>query len=287
MFYFVFHNDTQEGPYATADVKRLLREGRYAPENLCWREGWEEWRPLSSVIGMVAKSTALGEDVQSAESGPSSHEAKLSEPPVPWKHERTGHVEKYVALLVVLVLLLGAISLVLTLLLLDSKSDNQQQVKPTVSQGELERALLEASISLRGPQPPDEIRTWVTYEDTATSRPAAVLRANILIYPESMVADMLRPPTTGGASEMMFRLQSSLPPPWRETITDSNGVANISGLKPGKYIIIAFGQKAGQGQPEKYIWVARREIDEHPSQSLVFSEKNANTPKSVDFIVIE
>ena len=287
MVYFVLHNDAQEGPYATADVKRLLREGRYAPENLCWREGWEDWRPLSSVVGLVAKSTESGEDAQTAEGRPSSQEAEIPAPPVPWQHERTGRVEKRVVLLVVLVLLLGAISIVLALLLVYSQSHIQRQAEPAVSRAELERGLLEASVSLRGPQAADEIRTWVTYEDTATRRPVAVLRANILIYPESMVADVLRPKTTDGAPEMMSRLQSSLPPPWRETITDSNGVANVSGLQPGKYIIIAFAQKTGKSQPENYFWVARREVDEHPSQSLVFSEKNANTPKSVDFIVIE
>jgi hypothetical protein len=268
-------------------VKRLLREGRYAPENLCWREGWEDWRPLSSVIGMVAKSTDSEEDAQPAESQPASHQAEIPTPPVPWQHERTGRVEKRVVLLVVLVLLLGAVSIVLGLLLFDSQSHIQQQAEPAVSRAELERGLLEASITLRGPQAADEIRTWVTYEDATTNRPVAVSRANILIYPESMVTDVFSTPATGGASEMMSRLQSSLPPPWRETITDSNGVATLSGLQPGKYIIIVFAQKTGQGQPENYFWVARRELDEHPSQSLVFSEKNATTPKSVDFIIIK
>ena len=287
MVYFVLHNDAQEGPYATADVKRLLREGRYAPENLCWREGWEEWRPLSSVIGMVAKSTDFGDEAQPAENQPSYQEAEIPAPPVPWQQERTGRVEKRVVLLVVLVLLLGAVSIVLGLLLVDSQSHIQQQAEPAVSRAELERGLLEASVTLRGPQAADEIRTWVTYEDATTNRPVAVSRANILIYPESMVADVLSTPAVGGASEMMLRLQSSLPPPWRETITDSNGVATVSGIQPGKYIIIVFAQKTGQGEPENYFWVARRELDEHPSQSLVFSEKNATTPKSVDFIIIK
>jgi hypothetical protein len=287
MVYFVLHNDAQEGPYATADVKRLLREGRYAPENLCWREGWEEWRPLSSVIGMVAKSTDFGDEAQPAENQPASYEPEIPAPPVPWQQERTGRVEKRVVLLVVLVLLLGAVSIVLGLLLVDSQSHIQQQAEPAVSRAELERGLLEASVTLRGPQAADEIRTWVTYEDATTNRPVAVSRANILIYPESMIADVLSTPAVGGASEMMLRLQSSLPPPWRETITDSNGVASVSGIHPGKYIIIVFAQKTGQGEPENYFWVARRELDEHPSQSLVFSEKNATTPKSVDFIIIK
>ena len=287
MVYLVIHNNAQEGPYATPDVKRLLREGRYTPENLCWREGWVDWRPLSSVIGMVAKSTGSGEDSQPAESQPASYQAEIPEPPVPWQHERTGHVEKRVVLLVVLVLLLGAVSIVLGLLLFDSQSHIQRQAEPAVSRAELERGLLEASLTLRGPQAADEIRTWVTYEDATTNRPVAVSRANILIYPESMVADVFSTPSTSGASEMMSRLQSSLPPPWRETITDSNGVATLSGIQPGKYFIIVFAQKTGQGQPENYFWVARRELDENPSQSLVFSEKNATTPKSVDFIIIK
>ena len=287
MVYFVLHNDAQEGPYATADVKRLLREGRYTPENLCWREGWEDWRPLSSVIGLVAKSTDFGDEAQPAENQPSSQEAEIPAPPVPWQQERTGRVEKRVVLLLVLVLLLGAVSIVLGLLLVDSQSHIQQQAEPAVSRAELERGLLEASVTLRGPQAADEIRTWVTYEDATTNRPVAVSRANILIYPESMVADVLSTPAVGGASEMMLRLQSSLPPPWRETITDSNGVASVSGIQPGKYIIIVFAQKTGQAEPENYFWVASRELDEHPSQSLIFSEKNATTPKSVDFIIIK
>lgn len=287
MVYFVLHNDAQEGPYATADVKRLLREGRYAPENLCWREGWEDWRPLSSVVGLVAKSTDAGDDAQLADNQPTSEEAEPPAPPVPWQQERTGRVEKRVVLLVVLVLLLGAVSIVLGLLLVDSQSHIQRQEEPAVSRAELERGLLEASVTLRGPQAADEIRTWVTYEDATTNRPVAVSRANILIYPEAMVADVLSSPAIGGASEMMLRLQSSLPPPWRETITDSNGVATVSGIQPGKYIIIAFAQKTGQGEPVNYFWVARRELDEHPSQSLVLSEKNATTPKSVDFIIIK
>lgn len=287
MVYFVLHNNAQEGPYATGDVKRLLREGRYSPESLCWREGWEDWRPLSSVIGLVAKYTERGDDTQSPPSQKSPSEGEIRKPAVAWQQERTGRIEKRVVILLVSVLLLGAVSIVLGLLLVDSYTHIQHEEESAVSRGELERGLLEASVTLRGPQAADEIRAWVTYEDTTSNRPVAVSRANVLIYPESMVADVLRPPTTGGVAEMMSRLQNSLPPPWRETITDSNGVATVSGLQPGKYIVIIFAQKTGSGEPEKYFWVARRQLDEHPSQSLVLSEKNATTSKSVDFSAIE
>jgi hypothetical protein len=282
MTYLVLYNNVKEGPYSAQDVKSFLRAGRYSGESLCWREGWEDWRPLSSEIGMVAqptKSETLPQTVLEV--------GAPSAPSVAWHHERTGRPEKKVTLLVVAVLLLGAVSAVLAFLLVDSQTHIQRQAEPIVSRAELERGLLEASATLRGPQAADEIRTWVTYEDPSTSRPMAVARANILIYPESMVADVLRPAASGGASEMMSRLQSSLPPPWRETITDSNGVASVGGLQPGDYIVIVSAQKNGSAEPESYFWVAKRRLDIHPSQSLVLSEKNATTAKSLDFLIIE
>jgi hypothetical protein len=115
----------------------------------------------------------------------------------------------------------------------------------------------------------------------------AVARASVLIYPEPLLAEVLQSPASGGVPEIMARLQSSLPPPWRETITDSNGIARISGLQPGDYIVIVFAQKNGAAEPEDYFWVAKRHLDIHPSQSLVLSEKNATTAKSTDFKIIE
>jgi len=287
MVYFVLHDNVQEGPYVTQDVKRLLREGRYAPENLCWREGWEDWRPLSSVLGLVAKSGETSENAAPDEGAPGPPQNEIPVSPPAWQQERTGKVEKRIVALVVVVLLLGALSIVLALLLIDSQTHIQRQTEPAVSRAELERALLEAGATLRGPQAADEIRTWVTYEETSTGRPSAVARANVLLYPENMVAEIMRTPSSGGAAEIMKHLQSSLPPPWRETITDANGVASIGGLQPGNYYVVVFAQKAGAGEPESYFWIAKRQLDGHPSQSLVLSEKNATTPKNKDFILIE
>lgn len=282
MVYSVLHNNTQEGPYTPDEVKRRFSEGRYSAESLCWREGWEEWRPLSSEFVVFAKTTEQEECLP-----PISQGEEISEPPAAWYQERSRRLKKKVVLLGVLVLLLGAVSAVMAYFLVDSQTQIQRRPEPIVSRAELESGLLRASTTLRGPQAADEIRTWVTYEDFSTGQPMAVARANILIYPESMVADVLRPPASGGASEMMDRLESSLPPPWRETITDSNGVASIGGLQPGHYIVIVFAQKKGGAEPEDYFWVAKRHLDIHPSQSLVLSEKNATTSKSADFTVIE
>jgi hypothetical protein len=61
----------------------------------------------------------------------------------------------------------------------------------------------------------------------------------------------------------------------------------VGGLKPGKYIVLVFAQKISATETENYCWIAKRQLDGHPSQSLVLSEKNATTPKSVDILVIE
>jgi len=287
MVYFVLHNNAQEGPYATQDVKRLLREGRYAPGSLCWREGWEEWRPLSSILGLVAKSGESEDNTAPVESMPPGPENEFHASPPAWQQDRTGKVEKRVVGLLVVVLLLGALCIVLALLLIDLRSHIQRETEPTVSRAELEQALIEAAASMRGPQAADEIRTWVTYDEAITGRPSAVARANVLVYPENMVAGIVNASASGGGAETRRRLQSSLPPPWRETITDSNGVASIGDLQPGNYYLIVFAQKTGAAEPEDYFWVAKRQLDGHPSESLVLSEKNATTTKSRDFILIE
>jgi len=286
MDFFVLHNNTQEGPFATTDVKRQLREGRYAPETLCWREGWEDWRPLSSVIGLVAKSSE--EEGQSAsDEQESGKNKKKPRPPVDWQPSRPRNFNKSVVVLVVGILMLAALCIVLAVLLLDSYSHMEHQTEPAVSRATLEQAILEASANLRGPQLADEIRVWATYEDASTRRPTAISRANVLIYPEEMVAGVVQNLTQGSTPDLLAGLQSSLPPPWRETITDTSGVASVGGLKPGKYIVLVFAQKISATETENYCWIAKRQLDGHPSQSLVLSEKNATTPKSVDILVIE
>jgi hypothetical protein len=51
--------------------------------------------------------------------------------------------------------------------------------------------------------------------------------------------------------------------------------------------VLVFAQKISATETENYCWIAKRQLDGHPSQSLVLSEKNATTPKSVDILVIE
>ena len=43
---FVQHDNQELGPYDDEEVCRRLADGRLAYEDMAWREGWEEWRPL-------------------------------------------------------------------------------------------------------------------------------------------------------------------------------------------------------------------------------------------------
>jgi TM2 domain-containing membrane protein YozV len=49
----VRHGATNFGPYDTAEVNRLLRDGRLSPNDLAWVEGAPEWTRLGLVPGIV------------------------------------------------------------------------------------------------------------------------------------------------------------------------------------------------------------------------------------------
>lgn len=50
MNYWVARGGQQYGPYAVADVRRMIAEGRIAPTDLAWTEGMANWEPLSQVL---------------------------------------------------------------------------------------------------------------------------------------------------------------------------------------------------------------------------------------------
>jgi hypothetical protein len=46
----VFKDGQQYGPYDLGDLIDYLGQGSFLHSDLCWQEGWEDWRPLSSVV---------------------------------------------------------------------------------------------------------------------------------------------------------------------------------------------------------------------------------------------
>jgi hypothetical protein len=47
--WFVYQNDTQTGPYTTADVARLLASHQVSESAFVWQEKFTEWKPLGQV----------------------------------------------------------------------------------------------------------------------------------------------------------------------------------------------------------------------------------------------
>lgn len=48
--YYIGKNGQQTGPYTEGEVRERMRSGVIQPADLCWKEGMEGWRPLSTVI---------------------------------------------------------------------------------------------------------------------------------------------------------------------------------------------------------------------------------------------
>src|SRR5438128_1331376 len=48
--FFIYHNGEQRGPYTAAQVNHLHRCGFIDEETLYWREGLEQWQPVSQIV---------------------------------------------------------------------------------------------------------------------------------------------------------------------------------------------------------------------------------------------
>jgi hypothetical protein len=46
----VFKDGQQYGPYDLGALTEYVGQGSFLHSDLCWQEGWEDWRPLSSVV---------------------------------------------------------------------------------------------------------------------------------------------------------------------------------------------------------------------------------------------
>ena len=50
MSIFIYKNEQQEGPYDLATIQQGIASGRFAPEDLAWREGAAEWAALQTLL---------------------------------------------------------------------------------------------------------------------------------------------------------------------------------------------------------------------------------------------
>jgi hypothetical protein len=45
---FIYKNEQQIGPFDDSTILQSLNNGAFDYADLCWREGWEEWRPIEA-----------------------------------------------------------------------------------------------------------------------------------------------------------------------------------------------------------------------------------------------
>ncbi|HEV2681788.1 MAG TPA: DUF4339 domain-containing protein, partial [Rhodanobacter sp.] len=55
---WIGQNNQKYGPYSEADIHQWIAEGKLAPDALAWRDGMENWVPLSSMFAATAGASA-------------------------------------------------------------------------------------------------------------------------------------------------------------------------------------------------------------------------------------
>ena len=56
MSFHIFKDNQQIGPYTIEEISTFVQQSSLSPADLCWQEGWSEWRPVSSILGGAIKT---------------------------------------------------------------------------------------------------------------------------------------------------------------------------------------------------------------------------------------
>jgi hypothetical protein len=57
MSYLVSKNGQQQGPYTVEQINDLIQQGQLSPDDYVFTQGWEDWRPISTILGLQAPPT--------------------------------------------------------------------------------------------------------------------------------------------------------------------------------------------------------------------------------------
>lgn len=57
MSILIFKDGQQYGPYDLNDIQEQVTQGAFGTSDLCWQEGWEDWRPLSYILGKPSSAS--------------------------------------------------------------------------------------------------------------------------------------------------------------------------------------------------------------------------------------
>lgn len=279
MFYLL-RGEKQEGPLEAADLKHMVRSGELSGGELCWREGWPEWRPLSSIAGLIPTAPATASPQADHSPAPAGFDERFAGgTPHPFHRDHSGMAITVLCLLLVASLVGNAVT---GIMLWNAAADAGRDA---LKKGELLAALEETvnrSQDLRAPLEGGRVGAWITYDDERTGLPIPVTRANALLYPLKDVENELHAVVgqegAAAAGTLIERLTSSLPSPFRENITDSNGFVTFDNIDEGPHILVALARKLSGGTEVDYMWVAECDVSDQPSMRLILSEENATKP---------
>lgn len=268
MTYLVIHNGEQSGPLPADEIKSRVEAGELELTDQCWREGWRQWRPIGSVAAL-APADAFARAPENPDST-NDEDDKLA-------RRRHAGSAWTIVLAVLLIVALSGVA-VLWVLLAEARGRIQALEEDSSNRELFEKVMSKRLHELQAPVPADEIKVWMTYLDPATKRPVPVSRANVLLYPAESVASSLediRRRPQGAVDSLMETVQTSLPSPQRETITDSEGFAVFREVPAGDHAVVAFTMKPTETGERPYLWIIERRLDGHPHAALVLSEANA------------
>lgn len=271
MAYFVIQNDRQEGPLEADQIKSLVAGGSLAWTDLCWREGWRQWRPIGSVAALAPpEAFASAPEDSSSEAREEFRESSTRRNHASWS---------WVIVLAVLLMFAVAGLAVQWVLLAQATERIAELEKDARHRQNLESVTASKILEAKAPVPGNEIRVWATLLDPVAARPIPVSRANILLYQKQAVADALAdlsnlPPAIGVSP--LATIQEKLPPPWRETITGLDGIAAFQEVPPGDYVLVAFTMKSTESGEFPYLWLAEKKLDGQPHATLVLTEETAS-----------
>ena len=271
MAYFVIHNDQQEGPLEADQIKSRVAEGGLSWTDLCWREGWRHWRPIGSVAAL-----APAEAFAQAPEDPSS----TIESEFRMEQTRRNHASwSWVIVLAVLLMISAAGLMILSVFLAESRNRIAELEAAAKIRKDLESATTSKILEARAPVPGNEIKIWTTFLDSVTSRPIPVSRANVLLYRAESIGEALpalRNIPSAPSDSLFATVEEKLPAPWRETITDSDGIAIFQETPPGDYVLVVFTTKSTADGESPYMWLARQMLDGKPHTTLILTEENAS-----------
>ena len=73
MGFLIHKNNQQMGPYSFEEINTYIQQSSLSVDDLCWQDGWSEWRPISSILsgGVKVPDPDMEKETELFEGSPS------------------------------------------------------------------------------------------------------------------------------------------------------------------------------------------------------------------------